>query len=263
MSRLTVFAKKFLPEAIIPSLRTAKGLILGFVHSGDKFYCPICEGRFRTFLSSGDLTMGDVIHKNTRCPRCGSEPRQRILWLFLKNKTDFFTGKNKVLHFAPEHCFHNRLRRMSNLDYVSVDIDPKKAMLGMDITDIRFKDNTFDYIFCLHVLEHVQNDVKAMGELFRVIKQKGKAIIMVPIVGDTTMEEKIDAPEERIKYYGQIDHVRLYGSDIKNRLESIGFFVDPVSYIDELNLNNRASSRLLVDDSRYNTKEDIYVCVKE
>lgn len=263
MSRLTVFARKFLPEAIIPSLRTVKYHILGFVYSGNNFYCPICSGKFRTFLPSGDLTMGEVIHHNTRCPRCGSEPRQRVLWLYLKNKTDFFSGKNKVLHFAPEHCFHNRLRRMNNLDYVSVDMEPKKAMMVMDITNIRFKDNTFDYIFCLHVLEHVQDDIKAMSELYRVLKPKGKTIIMVPIVGERTLEDRnIVTTQGRLQHYGQIDHVRLYGTDIKERLENVGFSVNPVSYVDELDLKSRAHMHLLVDDSWYDTKEDIYVSVK-
>lgn len=106
----------------------------------------------------------------------------------------------------------------------SIDYD-----IRLDITDMNFEDNFFVVIICSHVLEHVMDDRKAMSELFRVLKPKGIAILQVPIsktVRKTFEDFTITSPEEREKYFGQKDHVRIYGQDYKKRLQNIGFKVD-------------------------------------
>jgi ubiquinone/menaquinone biosynthesis C-methylase UbiE len=102
-------------------------------------------------------------------------------------------------------------------------------MQAMDITNIPIDDDTYDTVICNHVLEHIPNDIKALKELFRVIKPGGWGSIQVPIKGDITDEDlSITDPEERTKRYGQSDHVRQYGKDFIDRLPLAGFTVSVI-----------------------------------
>jgi ubiquinone/menaquinone biosynthesis C-methylase UbiE len=107
-------------------------------------------------------------------------------------------------------------------------------MMTMDITDIQYEDQSFDVIYCSHVLEHVQNDKKALRELFRVLKNDGWAILLVPITSETTVEDpSIVDPIERLRAFGQEDHVRKYGRDYVDRLREAGFTVE-ITKVDDL-----------------------------
>ncbi|WP_373091566.1 class I SAM-dependent methyltransferase [Zhongshania sp.] len=148
--------------------------------------------------------------------------------MFLRKKTDIFEPLNRrVLHIAPEKCLDDRLKKMYGSSYLTADIQPGLAMECMDITDIKYNDETFDVIFCSHVLEHISDDKKAINELTRVLKSGGWAIILVPIDGDYTHEDPaITDPKMREELYGQSDHVRLYGlKDYLGLLESTGLEV--------------------------------------
>lgn len=121
------------------------------------------------------------------------------------------------------------LEASSKIKYINSDLNPLVADRKIDITDINFGNDYFDFIICNHVLEHIRDDKKAMSELFRVLKPGGEAILQVPISkhNKKTFEDfSIILPEEREKYFGQKDHVRIYGKDYKKRLESVGFKVD-------------------------------------
>jgi len=186
--------------------------------------------------------------------------RQRLIWLYLKDKTNFFESKLRVLHFAPIFYLQRFYKKLANLDYISADLNDTSAMINMDITDIKFEDNSFDCILCVHVLEHVRDDKKAMKELFRVLKPQGWAIIQVPIKLDKTFENNtISTPEERLKYFGQEDHVRIYGLDYKERLEDAGFSVKIDHYLNELPENIINRYRLVPENE---PKEKIYFCSK-
>ncbi len=189
--------------------------------------CPFCRWRGIEFLPFG--VKG---RKNALCPKCGSLERHRLYYLYLK-KTIPKDKNSKVLHFAPEKIITNLFKEYKNIEYVSADIEPGRAMVKEDITKISFPDNSFDIIFCSHVLEHIEDDIKAMKELYRVLKPEGFAILQVPIkdqfngkIIEKTYEDKtITDPKERQKYFGQEDHLRIYGRDYKNRLASAGFKV--------------------------------------
>lgn len=134
-----------------------------------------------------------------------------------------------MLHIAPEPALARRLMHLDNVDYLSADLFDPKAMVKMDITQIDYPDHSFDLIYCSHVLEHVSDDRKALGEFWRVLKPGGKAIILVPILGQVTFEDaSITDPVERERVYGQHDHVRSYGLDFASRLEGSGFQVKPI-----------------------------------
>lgn len=119
---------------------------------------------------------------------------------------------------------------------MTADLLNPRAMVKMDITDIQFAEHTFDIIYCSHVLEHVTDDIQAMREFFRVLKNNGWAILIVPISSDHTFEDPlIIAPEERLKAFGQKDHVRRYGPDYVDRLHKAGFTVEITKVSDLVN----------------------------
>ena len=153
--------------------------------------------------------------------------------MYLKSETDFFKTHKKVLHFAPEQAFYSRFRQMKNLNYTTTDLNSPLADVKADICNLPFKDNTYDVIFCNHVLEHIPDDTKAMRELYRVLKKGGMGIFQIPqdLNRDVTFEDNsITDRKERAKIFGQYDHVRIYGKDYFDKLRSVGFKVDEVDY---------------------------------
>jgi len=196
---------------------------------GNTFTDPIDGKSFRKFLPYGYETQ----RKNVLSPSTLSLERHRLLWLYLKTETDFFTADKKVLHFAPEQCFLKRFRALKNLDYTTTDLESPIADVKADICNLPFEDNTYDIIFCNHVLEHIPDDTKAMQELYRVLKKGGMGIFQIPqdLSREITFEDNsITDKKERAKIFGQYDHVRIYGRDYFDKLRNIGFTVDEVDY---------------------------------
>ena len=197
-------------------------LLKPFYH-GDNVECPVCGKRFRKFLPYG---YGEAA-ENRMCPNCLSLERHRLLWLFLKKKTNFFTANLKVLHFAPEQPFLKRFKALDNLDYTTADIDSPIADLKLDVTAIDMPDNSFDVVICNHVLEHVSDVGKAFSEIKRILKPSGWAILLVPINPDvdTFEDPTVTDPKERARLFGQYDHVRQFGRDYESVLSQAGFKV--------------------------------------
>ena len=196
---------------------------------GSKHKDPIDGSNFRKFLPYGYLR----VRPNVLSPSTYSLERHRLLWLFLKNDTDFFTNTKKVLHFAPEQAFYKRFKKMKNLDYTTTDLNSPIADVKADICRLPFTSNSFDFILCNHVLEHIPDDQKAIQELFRVMKPGGMGILQIPldINRKTTFEDNsIKDAKQRAKIFGQYDHVRIYGLDYFDRLESCGFKVKKVDF---------------------------------
>lgn len=192
---------------------------------GNKFTDPIDGKSYRKFLPYGYGKQ----RENALSPGTLSLERHRQMWLYLKNETDFFTQNYKVLHIAPEQEFLRKFKKMKNLEYTSADLFSPIVDLKADILDLPFEDESFDVIFCNHVLEHIIDDKKAMSELYRVMKKGGWGILQVPMKNslEKTYEDfTITDPKERQKHFGQYDHVRWYGMDYFERLKSVGFSVD-------------------------------------
>ena len=151
----------------------------------------------------------------------------------LKNETDFFNKDLKVLHFAPEAAFLEKFKKLKNISYDTIDLNSPLANIKADICDLPLDDESYDFILCNHVLEHVIDDKKAMLELYRVLKKDGIGIFQVPIniSNKKTYEDfTITDPKERNKAFGQYDHVRIYGMDFFDRLEEAGFMVEKCEY---------------------------------
>lgn len=207
--------------------------ILVWFMKGNRFVDPIDGQGYYSLLPYGYEKQRD----NVLSPSTFSLERHRLMWLYLKNKTSFFTEKAKVLHVAPEQSFVKRFRDMKNLEYVTCDIESPLADVKADLCDLPFGDDTFDIIFCNHVLEHIEDDHKAMSELFRVMKPGGWGIFQVPISyqREITYEDPtVTTKEERKEKFGQYDHVRVYGLDYYSRLEKVGFIVEKVDYTKEI-----------------------------
>ncbi|MFB9058011.1 methyltransferase domain-containing protein [Mariniflexile ostreae] len=184
--------------------------------------CNICSKKTRTFIS--------LNNESLICPSCGSLSRNRRLWSLLHSNNDF-TGT--MLHFSPSRSIYRKLKIKKNLKYFSTDFENEfLADYKFDITNINQVDNKFDTIICYHILEHIKEDKKAMAELHRVLKPKGTLYIQTPFkAGDTYEDDAITSPEERLKHFGQHDHVRIYSVDgLKNRLEHHGFKVSVKTY---------------------------------
>lgn len=185
-------------------------------------YCPVCHSWVRSFKQYGLKSRPDA-----QCPICNALERHRFLWLFFKKHTTLFDGTpKKMLCFALESCIEHNFQKFDYLEYLNADLYDSKATIKVDITNIQFSDEIFDVVYCSHVLEHVENDSKAICEMLRVLKKGGQAIVLVPILVERTYEDpSITDPAERERLFGQHDHVRLYGPDFKDRLIAAGFMV--------------------------------------
>jgi len=200
---------------------------------GNRFTDPINKKSYRKFLPYGYVRQ----RNHALSPGTLSLERHRLLWLYLERETDFFKKSLKVLHVAPEQAFYKSFKKLDNIDYTTTDLHSPLANVKADICDLPFKENQFDVILCNHVLEHIPNDKKAMQELFRVLKSGGWAILQVPLDSKrlkTFQDHTITDPKERMRVFGQYDHVRLYGMDYFEKLEKIGFSTQAIIYAEEL-----------------------------
>jgi SAM-dependent methyltransferase len=263
--------KKLIPFWLGRKLRGGYQKVSGLLYTGGSYYCPYCKKSFRKLLPGGSDVpviyekhiIGAGYRLNNVCPRCYSLDRDRLVYLFLQEKTTIFNSPITLFHVAPEGCLRVMLASMSNITYVA----GVKYLEGyyyerltdlLDITSIPFDNEAFDVIICNHVLEHIQDDALAISELYRVLKPGGWAILQVPIskILETTFEDPtaID-PETRERFFGQFDHVRIYGQDYKNRLEKAGFVVKTYNPTKEKWAVN-------LDQFAINPEEDLYVVYK-
>ena len=216
----------------------------GFYYRGSRYTCPVCGHSFRKMLPGGfDLPVIKEKHiigagrrDNDICPYCQSTDRDRLIYCYLKYETDFFEKPNTLLHIAPEPSLYQVFSKAKNLDYFPATkyaegfYYSSKVEIA-DLLDLHFDEATFDWVICNHVLEHIPNDRRAIHEIFRVLKPGGKAILQVPFslqLEKTFEDDSITTEADREKYFGQFDHVRIYGRDYPDRLKKAGFNVHQI-----------------------------------
>jgi SAM-dependent methyltransferase len=216
-------------------------------------YCPVCNNDvvfmpfpynyyFNKFYEHGFVHSPFLFEtlnlKFYKCENCGASDRDRLIALFIKKYLKKNSRNNiKLLDFAPSNSLKSFLLGIENIEYRSADL----YMTNVDdVVDIRnmyiYDDNSFDLLICSHVLEHIDDDLKAMSEIHRILKSDGIAILLVPIL--LNLEESVENVEYlkseplRWKYFGQHDHVRQYSkNDFVKRLESCGFEVEQKGFI--------------------------------
>ena len=225
MKKIAKFLLNTIPRPLLINLSIFLRPLIYLFFKGTKFSDPIDGKSYRKFLPYGYGKQ----RENALSPGTLSLERHRQMWLYLQNETDFFTKNYKVLHIAPEQEFLRRFKKMKNLDYTSADLYSPIVDVKADILDLPFENESFDIIFCNHVLEHIEDDQKAMSELYRVMRKDGWGIFQVPMKNslEKSYEDfSIINPKERQKHFGQYDHVRWYGMDYFERLRNVGFEVN-------------------------------------
>ena len=228
-----------------------------FKYLGWHHRCPLCGWRLRRFAPDrwdGERWTGPP----TRCPSCGSLPRLRLLWLLLEARLRL-GGGGALLHLAPEPALAERLAHRVQ-GYTSADIEPGRAQIQADLAALPFADGSFDVVVCSHVLEHVPDDRAALAELHRVTRSGGLAFIQAPVNYDqprTYEDPSVADPHERATHFSQPDHVRVYGADLRERLESTGF---EVNVIDAASLGRTAFRLYGLHPGRNGLRNDLYWC---
>lgn len=220
-----------------------------FYQAGSNKKCYICNKKLGHFLKyrggwvsfsfwirNIELVGSDV--DNFACPFCGSHDRERHLFMFFDklNIWDKFRGAN-ILHFAPERHLSRKIEDYSPIKYVKADLFPKDVSIEkIDATTIPYKDSMFDILIFNHILEHIPEYVKALNEIFRVLKPNGIAIIQTPyskLLNKNFEDEGINTDQLRLVFYGQEDHVRVFGEkQFIKELKNAGFILDIVKHSD-------------------------------
>lgn len=234
MKSLISLLIRYVPRKYLQRISGIGLRVMGIFYAGNQVECPICAHTYRSFLPYGRINP----RTNALCPSCLSLERHRLIWMYLKEKTNFFSEPLNVLHIAPEQCFLKLFETVHGKKYITADIESPLAKVKMDIHQMPFGDNIFDVVLCNHVLEHVEDDIKALTEIRRVLKRGGWAILQVPFfapIPAATIEDKsATTAQAREKLFGQSDHVRKYGSDYPQRIEQSGLQAQPDRYAGEL-----------------------------
>ena len=207
---------QFIPKKFLFRIEPLLRKIYATPKKGNNHNCVVCDFNAINWIHLSE--------NQTLCPNCGSISRDRRLWHILKQ--DYIKNNIQVLDFSPSRSLFRKWKKEKNINYKASDLSGDFiADVTYDINQIPEKENTFDLIICYHILEHVIEDVKAMKELYRILKPNGTIIIQTPFKDGKIYEDySIQSETERLKHFGQEDHVRIYSVDgLKKRLESIGF----------------------------------------
>lgn len=181
-------------------------------------------GGIKNSFFETNRVVGGGYRERCICPVCGSLDRERWIYYLLKNVINIFEKENTVLHFAPEKQIKSLFEKCEKIDYYPCDLFPNAHEHKVNILDIPYKDDMFDYVICNHVLEHIEDENKAIAELVRVLKPDGRIILSFPVCMERPTYENstIQTREDRLANFGQEDHVRLYGYDYAKHIEDKG-----------------------------------------
>lgn len=206
---------------------------------GGRCQCVICGQRVWRFMPyrSGKRGVPPLMRavetvgsdaEHFECPRCGAHDRERHLLMYLRASgvLDGLRGK-AVLHFAPEKRLSGSIAAAGPSRHVRADLFPNSPdVQRVDMLAMPFDNGTFDCVIANHVLEHVGDLGRALGEIRRVLRPGGHAILQTPYSSKLHRmweDAGIDTPAARLQAYGQEDHVRLFGRDIFDRIVAAGF----------------------------------------
>jgi SAM-dependent methyltransferase len=235
--------KKLVPNNLKKNLRL-------FLHKGNRYHCPLCGYKAKDLYPIGlefpvlfDKQIIGGGRRNAGCLKCGSSDRERLIFIFLKEKMGLFAGPKSthILHIAPEKQLTKFILAEGFQNYVCGDLFSDgylypEHVQNMNVLALPFPENTFDLVICNHVLEHIPDDRLAMSEIYRVLKGGGKAILQVPIsnISESTFEDfSVSTAAQREIVFGQFDHIRIYGQDYTERLKEVGFKVNRMNISEE------------------------------
>ena len=212
---------------------------------GNRKKCYVCKNTFSHFTKykSGNEGVSDFLKiaqvigsdvDNFGCMYCGSFDRERHLFMFFDKLGIWEQMTNaSILHFAPESCLNKKIKTLSPTQYIPADLFPVNENIHrIDVTDIYYGDNTFDFVICNHVLEHVKDYYCGIKEIFRILKPGGTAILQTPysvFFDHHFQEENINTDELRTYFYGEVDHQRVFSEkQLFSDLGKAGFVIQVV-----------------------------------
>ena len=213
----------------IPFLKTRRPSTRWCIQCGQEVakFLPYRDGT-RSPVTSGLEVIGSDVN-NFSCPNCGGFDRERHLLLYFDalGLWHLVEGR-RVLHIAPEANFGERVAARAST-YIPGDLEPRDPrVMGVDLTSTPFEDGAFDFIIANHVLEHVLRDDLAMGEIERILAPGGAALLQTPFtprLAASLENPSVTDPSLRMLLFGQEDHVRVYGTDLFDRLAGAGLKV--------------------------------------
>lgn len=239
MKHLIKLILNLIPRPVLQRVAEWIVPVVGLLYLGKGKLCPLCGCQRRKFMPYGYVTS----RENALCPNCLSLERHRLLWLWLVRESDIGRGAMalpKMLHIAPEVALMRKFRKMyaSTPDrYVTADLESPLADMHFDVQQIPLEAESFDAVICNHIMEHVEDDHKALSELYRIMRRGGWGVILSPVElerEETFEDDTITDPAERTRIFGQYDHRRIYGRDYAARLREAGFEVYDIDYKNEL-----------------------------
>ena len=218
---------------------------LNFMHAGT--FCSVCNNYNVKFSPLPDLYRlnakkydyihfgkGEMTSLDTYfCASCSASDRERLYAYWIKHQISIgrLSKSTKMIHFSPEFGLSRLIRSLKIFDdYQTADLSDTGVDHNVDLLNLPFENNSFDFFICSHILEHVQDDRQAIRELFRITRPNGCGILMAPII--LGLEKTIEDPTiisgaERWHLFGQDDHVRLYShNDYVERIRSAGFLLE-------------------------------------
>ena len=249
MKRAIRWALNHIPRRFLQRVASWAVPIMGLAYRGRGRECPVCGSRYRRFMPYGYVSS----REEALCPHCLSLERHRMIWLWLKESSNLFEGYPRLLHIAPEVSLmrHFKHHYRDNRNYITADLESPLADLHFDVQNIPLEGESVDVIICNHLLEHVEDDRRAMAELYRILKHGGWGIMLVPEDrgrATTFEDDTITDAEERTRIFGQYDHRRIYGRDYDERLQKAGFRVERIAYNERLSSEQRQRYAIGNDD---------------
>ncbi|MBO7220081.1 MAG: methyltransferase domain-containing protein [Alistipes sp.] len=242
VQKIVKWALNHIPRPILQRFAGLCVPILGLWYAGKGRKCPICGKQVREFLPYGY----GASRRDALCPRCLALERHRLLWLYLERETTLLQGYPTLLHIAPEVALKRQFERHYGKkhadNYLTADLESPLAKLHFDVQDIPLEDESMDVVICNHILEHVEDDRKALRELHRILRKGGWGVVLVPQDYEREMtfeDDSITSPEERARIFGQYDHRRIYGRDYAERVRECGFEVEEIEYENTLSEEER------------------------
>lgn len=235
MKRLIRWLLNHIPRRWLQRMASWAVPLMGLAYKGRGRECPVCGSHYRRFMPYGYITS----REDALCPHCLALERHRMIWLWLSECSDLFESCPRLLHIAPEVSLMRHFKRLyrGTENYITADLESPLADMHFDVQHIPLEDCSVDVVICNHLLEHVEDDRRAMRELYRILRPGGWGIALVPedrSLPTTFEDDSITDPKERTHIFGQYDHRRIYGRDYDMRLAEAGFRVERIGYREQL-----------------------------